>query len=317
MNVAVSTGGILLYSASNLGSQFTWLDRTGKPLALVGEPGEYTSAFRLSPDGRSVAAVRDGARDLWLMQAERGVVGRFTTNSGFSLYPVWSPDSRTIVFSSGASMNLFRKDSSGAGSEEPLAPAPNSRYATDWSRDGRYLLYYEIEPDTARHLGVLGMTPEGRAAPDATPRPNQRIRFNESWGRFSPESPPHWVAYQSDVTGRYEVYIQAFPEPRGKFQISTAGGKYPQWGVGGRELFYVSPDNKLMVVSLKLGIDSVEPANPRQLFPLPSLDSGFSPYDTAPDGQRFVVRATAGQPAKPLTVIVNWPARLKKEGPAQ
>ena len=318
MAVAVSTGGILLYSASNVLSQFTWLDRTGKPLAMVGEPGEYTSAFRLSPDGRSVAAVRDspGARDLWLLEAERGIVGRFTTNSGLSLYPVWSPDSRTIVFTSGASRNLFRKDSIGTGSEEPLAPAGNPRYATDWSRDGRYLLYHEIAPDIPRHLWVLDMTADGRAAPDAKPRPYLQTRFTESFGRFSPESPPRWVAYQSDVTGRYEVYIQAFPEPRGKFQISTDGGRYPQWGAGGRELFYVSPDYKLMVVSLKLGTDSVEAANPRQLFPLPSLDNGFSPYDTAPDGQRFVVRATAGQAAQPLTVIVNWPALLKKGAPA-
>ena len=318
MNVAVSTGGMLLYSASNVVSQFIWLDRTGKPLAMVGEQGAYTSAFRLSPDGRRVAAVRDspGARDLWLLEAERDIFGRFTTNSGLSSYPVWSPDSRTIVFSSGTSRNLFRKDSSGAGSEEPLAPAANPRYATDWSRDGRYLLYHELAPDTPRHLWVLGMTPEGKAASDAKPRPYQQTRFNESWGRFSPEAPPRWVAYQSDVTGRYEVYIQAFPEPRGRFQISTGGGQYPQWGAGGRELFYVSPDYKLMVVSLKLGTDSVEPANPHQLFPLPTLDNGYSPYDTAPDGQRFMVRATAGQAAQPLTVIVNWPALLKKGAPA-
>jgi hypothetical protein len=88
------------------------------------------------------------------------------------------------------------------------------------------------------------------------------------YGRFSPERPPHWVAYQSDETGKYEVYIQAFPEPRGKFQISTNGGQYPQWGAAGRELFYVSPDNKLMAVSLKLSTDSVEPSAPRELFRL-------------------------------------------------
>jgi eukaryotic-like serine/threonine-protein kinase len=316
MNVAVSTGGMLLYSASNVFSQFTWLDRAGKPLATVGEPGEYTSAFRLSPDGRSVATARDdpGGRDIWLLEAERGVVGRFTTNSGLSIYPVWSPDSRTIVFTS--SRNLFRKDTSGAGSEESLSPAANPRFAIDWSGDGRYLLFWETAPDTPRHLWVLEMTPDGRAAPDAKPRPYLRTRFNESWGRFSPDSPPRWVAYQSDVTGRYEVYIQAFPEPRGKFQISTGGGQYPQWGASGRELFYVSPDYKLMVVSLKLGTDSVEPSTPRELFPLPALDIGFSPYDTAPDGQRFLVRANAEQAAQPLTVIVNWPALLKKGAPA-
>ena len=120
------------------------------------------------------------------------------------------------------------------------------------------------------------------------------------------------MAYQSDEPGKYEIYIRAFPEPRGKFLISTGGGQYPQWGAGGRELFYVSPDNKLMAVSLKLGTDSVEPSAPRELFALPAVDTGWSPYDTAPDGHRFLVRATSGQAGQPLTVIVNWPALLKK-----
>jgi len=124
------------------------------------------------------------------------------------------------------------------------------------------------------------------------------------------------VAYPSDETGRQEVYIQAFPEPRGATRISTGGGQYPQWGAGARELFYVSLDNKLIVVSLKMGANTVEASAPRVLFPLPWVDDGWSPYDTAPDGQRFLVRATPGQGAQPLTVIVNWPALLKKEVPA-
>ena len=179
------------------------------------------------------------------------------------------------MFSSGAPRNLFRKESSGAGNEQRLTQSPNTQFATDWSRDGRWVLYQEITPGTQRDLWVLPVTPDGKPAPDATPRPYLRTPFNESWGRFSPEAPPRWVAYQSDETGRYEVYIQAFPEPRGKTQISTGGGQYPQWGAGGRELFYVSPDNKLMVVSLKLGADSVEPSTPRELFPLPAVDIGL------------------------------------------
>lgn len=135
-------------------------------------------------------------------------------------------------------------------------------------------------------------------------------------GRFSPESPPRWVAYQSDVTGKFEVYIQSLPEPRGKVQISTGGGQYPEWGAGGRELFYVSPDNKLMVASVKLGAESVEPSAPRELFTLPVTEIGWSPYAATADGQRFLVRATPGQAGQPLTVIVNWPALLKKEAPA-
>jgi hypothetical protein len=120
------------------------------------------------------------------------------------------------------------------------------------------------------------------------------------------------VAYQSDESGRNEIYIQAFPEPHGAIRISTGGGQYPQWSSDGRELFYVSPDHKLMAVSLKPGADSAQPSAPRELFPLPAGDLAWSPYDMAPDGRRFLVRAASQQAAKPLTVIVNWPALLKK-----
>jgi hypothetical protein len=315
MDVAVSSGGLLLYSASNTLSQFIWLDRTGKSLGVVGEPGEY-GTFRMSPDGRRVAAALDrpGSTDLWLLEVERGVSGRFTFNSGG--FPIWSPDGRTILYSSGALRNLFRKESSGAGDEQRFSQSPNTQYPTDWSRDGRWVLYFEVTPGTQRDLWVFPVTPEGKPAPDATPRPYLRTPFNERWGRFSPEASPRWVAYESDETGRWEVYIQAFPEPRGATRISTSGGQYPQWSAGARELFYVSLDNKLMAVSLKMEADTVEPSTPRELFPLPPVDTGWSPYDATPDGQRFLVRTTPGQAAQPLTVIVNWPALLKKEAPA-
>jgi Tol biopolymer transport system component/predicted Ser/Thr protein kinase len=316
MNAAASAGGVLLYSAYNVSSQFTWLDRAGKPMGVVGEPGEYAS-FRLSPDGLSIVASRNiaGASDLWRLEVKRGVSGRLTSNSGFNIYPVWSPDGRAIVFG-GPTRNLFRKESNGAGSEERLTQSPNSQIATDWSLDGRFVLYREISPETGADLWVLPVTPEGKPAPGAQPRPYLRTPFNERLGRFSPEAPPRWVAYQSDETGRDEVYIAAFPEPRGEVRISTDGGQYPQWGAGGRELFYVSLDNKLMAVSLKLGADSVEPSAPRELFPMPAVDTGWSPYDATADGQRFLVRATPSQAGQPLTVIVNWPALLKKETPA-
>jgi hypothetical protein len=121
------------------------------------------------------------------------------------------------------------------------------------------------------------------------------------------------VAYQSDESGRNEIYIDAFPRPRGKTRISTGGGTYPQWGAGGRELFYVSPDNRLMVVDLKLTAVSVEPSMPRELFRLPAVETGYSPYDTTSDGRRFLVRATPEHgAAQPLMVIINWPSLLKE-----
>jgi eukaryotic-like serine/threonine-protein kinase len=318
MNVAASMDGVLLYSASSFSGQFAWFDRTGRPLGVVGEPNEY-NGFRVSPDGRRIIASRtsSGANDLWRLDVERGIASRLTSNSALNVYPVWSPDGRTVVFRSGIPTNLYRQESSGAGEQQRIAESSNTQDPTDWSRDGRLILYHEISGDTGQDLWVLPVTPDGKPAPGGKPKLYLRTPFNELWGRFSPEASPRWVAYQSDETGRYEVYIQAFPEPRGKFQISTNGGRYPQWGAGGRELFYVSPDNKLMVASLVVGADSVEPSAPRELFPLPSVDIGWSPYDATADGQRFLVRAMPAQGGQPLDVIVNWPAVLKKGAAVQ
>jgi Tol biopolymer transport system component/predicted Ser/Thr protein kinase len=303
MMAAVSTNGLLLYSSANTGSQFTWFDRAGKRLGAVGEPGEYED-FRLSPDGRRMSAASDkpGGTDLWLLETERGLASRFTSRPGVNNYPIWSPDNRTIVFRS-LFNHLFRKEAAGIGDEERLTESTNSLYPTDWSRDGRFILYLELAPRTGSDLWVLPVTPDGN------PRPYLRTQFNESSGRFSPEPNPRWVAYQSDESGRFEVYIDAFPERRNPVRISTGGGRYPEWSPDGRELFYVSPDLKLMAVSLKTGGDSVETSTPRELFALPAIEDGFNPYDVGRDGQRFLVRALPeGQASQPLTLISNWPA---------
>ena len=319
MDASMSVNGVLLYSVSNSLSQFTWLDSRGMPQGVVGEPGEWSN-FDVSRDGRRIAAARDRAdgSDLWMLDTDRGVSSRFTFRPGLSLYPVWSPDGRTIVFSADAPRNLFRKEISGAGMEQRIAQSPTTQLVTDWSRDGRSVLYFDIAPSTQFDLWVLPVTPDGRPAPDAKARPYLRTPFNEWQGHFSPEPNPRWVAYQSDESGRYEVYINSFPQAGSKIRISTDGGAFPQWGalVGkdARELFYVSPDSKLMMVTLKFVGDSVEPSGPHELFILPTeTGSGaFSPYEVAPDGNRFLVRATPQQASPPLTVIVNWPALLKK-----
>jgi hypothetical protein len=184
----------------------------------------------------------------------------------------------------------------------------------DWSRDGRFLIYFEIAPNTQRDLWTLRFTLEGKVSQKANPSLYLRTKFNEGNARFSPEQSPRWVAYQSDKTGRYEIYVRGFPEPRGEVLVSTGGGQYPEWGVDGRELFYVAPDNKLMAVDLKITADAVQRSTPGALFPLPIIENGWSPYETI-DGQRFLVRAVPQQASPPLTLIVTWPALLKK-GPA-
>lgn len=318
MNAAVS-GKLLLYGEGGSVSQFTWFDRAGKALGVAGEPGEYTY-FRLSPDGRRVVANRfkPGGRDLWLLDANRGVASRFTSTPGFKGYPAWSPDGRTIALASGSPINLFRKAAAGGGDEQRLIQSSNIQYPTEWSHDGRFLLYMEVAAGTGNDLWILPVTPDGKAAPGAKPRPYLRTQFNERLGRFSPDLEPRWVAYQSDESGRTEIYVDAFPEARNKVRISTGGGQFPEWSPDGRELFYLSPGLKLMQVSLKRGPDSIEPSAPRELFVLPTANDGYCPYEIAPDGQRFLVRATPEKQAgRPLTLIVNWPALMKKGAVAQ
>ena len=311
MQVAVSATGLLMYSPSAPLRQLTWVDRTGKPIGTAGEP-TLSAHLQLSPDGRRAVVTRvnpDGG-DLWILDLERGVWNRFTSKPGINIYAIWSPDGRTILYASDAPFNLFRKDASGANWEQRLTQSPNPQFPMDWSRDGRFILYEEDNASgDRRSLWVLPAAPGNTKAA----RPYLPARFNQYMGRFSPDT--RWVAFQSDESGRYEVYIDAFPEPRGKVRISTGGGVLPQWAPGGRKLYYVSPDSMLMSVSLKLGTGSLEPAAPQALFRLPMQDADINPYEPAPDGQRFLV--VAPEHAAPLTVIVNWPALLSKAPNAQ
>jgi Tol biopolymer transport system component len=197
----------------------------------------------------------------------------------------------------------------GSGREERVWAAENRQVPTDWSKDGRLILYDEAAPDTGLDLWTLEVTPDGRPRPGAKPQPYIRAPYNQTGGRFSPDT--RWVAYQSDESGRWEVYVQSFPETHQKVPISTAGGRNPEWGPDGRELFYVSPDNKLMAVAMKLGPGSVEPSLPLELFALPRDTVGLSPYEVTADGQRFLVQVTTDK-IEPLTVIVNWRALVKR-----
>jgi hypothetical protein len=135
------------------------------------------------------------------------------------------------------------------------------------------------------------------------------------WGRFSPEPSPRWVAYQSDETGRWEIYVRSFPEAGAPIRISTAGGAYPAWRPDGKSLYYVAPDNSLVEVGLTLRGSILEPSAPRELFRLPASDVGWGPFDVGPEGNQFLVRANPGQLAPPLSAVVNWPALLAKPKP--
>ena len=223
----------------------------------------------------------------------------------------WSPDGARVVFSSlrnGGISNLFVRPSSGATDEQPLLVTPQRKESLDWSRDGRFLLYSNLDPQTRWDLWVLPLTPTG--APDARkPFPVVRTNFDETEGQFSPDG--HWIAYTSNESGRNEIYVRPFPEDGGKSQISAAGGSQPRWRADGKELFYVAQDDRLMAVPMRVTPDgrAVDAGAPVALF---SKRPGT--YAVARDG-RFLMFVNAGATAAdvpPLTVVLNWDAGLNK-----
>jgi Tol biopolymer transport system component len=201
------------------------------------------------------------------------------------------------------------KDVGGSADQQLVTEIGRLREPSDWSRDGRFILFSESSLETNQDLWVLTVTPNGMPMEGEQPRRYLHSAFNEQSGRFSPEPNPHWVAYQSDETGKYEIYISSFPEPRRRLQVTSAGGTFPQWGADGRELFYISADNKLMVVGLKIGPDNIEPLAAHELFPLNTFSR--STYAVAPDGKRILTNQIDFD-LPSLEVIVNWPALLKK-----
>jgi Tol biopolymer transport system component/predicted Ser/Thr protein kinase len=306
---ATAAGNLIVLSGENVVSQFTWFDRAGTATGVFGQPDDFNT-FDLSPDGRRVVVSleRGGDTDLWVIDLGRGGIPTRLNTGSRSLYPIWSPDGTEVAFGMGAVTNIFRKAIDGGQRELRLTNAVRTQMPLDWSRDGTTLLIYEVgSPATVRDL----LTVPAAATQATEPRPYLRERYNEWWAKLRPTSPPQWVAYQSDESEQWEVYLDSFPTPGHRARVSTAGGQYPVWASDGRELFYVSGDATLMSVALTFERDRVVPSTPRPLFRLPAVDTGRQPYDVSPDGKRFLVRAVAPEMGRTLTAIVNWTALLR------
>src|SRR3984885_3851294 len=255
---SASNNGVLVYR-SDAGQvyQLTWLDRQGKVLATVAEPGRYNS-MALSPDGRRVAVSRTNPEntpnwDVWLLDVGRNTSTRLTYEQVRASSPVWSADGSSVIFDSirGGDVNLYLKMASGAGDERLLLKASEGyKYATSSSRDGRFLLYTVENPKTKSDLWVLPLQGDGN------PIPFLRTGFNESSGQFSPDG--HWIAYTSDESGNDEIYVREFSPGSaqgssaavGKWLISKGGGTDPRWSGNSKQLFYVASDGKLMSVDI-------------------------------------------------------------------
>jgi eukaryotic-like serine/threonine-protein kinase len=314
---SISANGVLCYQTGNKSlSQLTWVDRSGKQLGTVGPAGSFIEPA-LSPDGRRVAVTMEkeapgDPADIWILELAHGTFTRLTTAPRLDQRPSWSPDGSRIVFGSDRNgvFELYQKASSGAGSDELLlrGQTDQNMLAEDWSLDGRFIIYGVGRYGTGTDLWILPL--EG----DRKPYPYLQTQFNESHARFSPDV--KWVAYVSDESGRAEVYVQSFPPSGGKWQISNSGGDQPQWRRDGRELFYLSPDRKIMAAQVKTGT-SFETGVPAPLFqtgvnPTTSTNARNN-YVVAADGQRFLINNILQESAsKTVTVVLNWTAQLKK-----
>jgi len=301
---SVSETGLLLYTAGGADRPLTWYVRDGSTTGTLGPPSSVYSVS-ISPDGmQAVASRSDGQQeDLWLHELAQGTESRFTFDYAYDVFPLWSPDGEQIVFSSSRTgrYGLYQRAASGSGQVQALLPSSNTQFATDWSGDGRYLIFMRSNEDQGYDLWVLPMTRATDTAETREPFPFLQTSANEAWGKLSPDG--HWLAYVSDETGANEVFVQSFPDAGSKFQISEGGGDTPVWRRDGKEMFYVSTDGKMMAVTVETGADRFVAGARQALF-----DARFEEqtYDVTADGQRFLIPSLPGSGgASSLTLVVN------------
>jgi len=311
--ISVSGNAILVYqTVEEATHQLMWLDRGGKPLGTVGGPGDWGPP-RISRDGRSVVAGKASAKpepnpDLWLLGADSAVA---ITSGTTAFSPVWSPDGTRVAYvaNDDDGYSVYVKAAASGARPELLLKNRYNKHLTDWSPDGRYILFGQANPDTS--WDVWGLSTADRSAGPII----QTVRA-EDYPALSPDG--RWIAFQSDDTGHYQVYVQAFegisPGTRRRWKISTAGGALPRWRGDGRELYFVTGEGSLMAVTVHPESSEFAFDAPQQLFSfrvLPKMQ--WTLFDTRPDGQRFLMNLPLEwSNASEINVMTNWTEALKK-----
>ncbi|MDX6497462.1 MAG: eukaryotic-like serine/threonine-protein kinase [Blastocatellia bacterium] len=307
LRFSVSDNGVLIWQGQwERDYQLVWFDRDGKETGTVDAPMKVNIGedLSISPDGKRLAVKRN--QNLWVVELEKGTALRIT--STFSQMPVWSPDGSRIAYSEGTS-GLTVRAANGSGDAEGLLPGAN--FPSAWSPDGRFIIFVRRGVKTRMDIYALPLFGD---------RKEYLILnspFNEQTPAFSPDG--RWLAYTSDETGNYEIYVQSFSADgklgADKQRVSTIGGTYPVWRRDGSELFFVAPDGQMMSSAVKTGGTEFQFGAPKPLFKTRMLAwiTNFHEYDVSPDGQRFLIGTLVGEPkAPPPTVILNWSAILKK-----
>jgi Tol biopolymer transport system component len=304
----LSKTGVLVFDPANQRrSQLVWSDRTGKRTVLEGF-GD-AAMLRLSPDGSRFAVARlderqSGNSDLWISDAPGTYPRRLSFDPGNDIFPIWSPDGTRVAWGSNRDgvYHVYEKSASGSGQDRLLFHTALYKFPTDWARDGRVIVYRQIDPKTGYDIWFAPAEPQST---EFEPTPFLVTAANEAAAVVSPSG--KWIAYTSDESGRYEVYVQSFPSGGGKRQISASGGAAPLWRGDGRELFFHAPDGTLMAVPVLHGA-SMTTGAPIALFSFRPSGAFITPYySVTADGQRFLLSTVLeGGPGAPLSVLVNW-----------
>jgi len=315
---AASETGALVYQSGEItgGWDLLWLGRDGKQMGAIPRGADRYFSPTLSPDGTRLAVTifsgLQGTGDIWVFDLKRGTNTRLTFGPALQQAPSWTPDGKTIFYSSNANSppHIYAKAADGSGSERAVLKDGNDLVEFPWSfsPDGRYLAYERrdlTKSDTGFDLWVLPLSGDDK------PFPIVQTSFEEREPQISPDG--KWMAYRNNESGRMEVYITAFPGGGAKWQVSTNGGTAAKWRGDSKELFFVDSADNLMAVNVSASGNAVQLGVPHTLFQLIGAQRQAGPFDVTADGKKFLVNSGNTKEAnEPLTLVQNWPAELKK-----
>jgi hypothetical protein len=309
-NYSVSRSGTLLFDAFRLLTRLEWFDRAGKQTGVFGDPAPHFTP-RISPQGAHIAFDKydtgTQTTQVWVGDVSRGVQTRLTSGPGSNSGPVWSPDGSRIAFQSDRKhqADVYVRAVAGTGADEAITDEDRQKIPIDWSRDGRFLTVFDREGGGNRRIQLSAIPLFGDRKPFVVVPPVPGVLFG---GRLSPDA--RWLAYETDESGRGEVYVVSFPEGQGRVQISNAGGVSAKWSRGGREILYTAFDGKVTSVEVDAS-HGLRVGTPKALFQLPE-GTAFN-WDVSADGERFLLNVPVIKSSSvPLSLVVNWMAGLRK-----
>jgi Tol biopolymer transport system component len=299
---SASANGVLVFDrGEDIGELLTWLDLKGNVVKTVGEAGTFYTPS-ISPDGTRFAVTRDdsgGKDDVWVYDSERGAATRVTSGPEASRDAIWMPDGRRLVYRTRTAdaLDLFVISAEGVGKPKLLLANENDKQACSVSGDGKWLLYSMSTAESRVDLYVLpldGETP-------GEPVPYVTGRYDESGGRFAPNG--RWIAYESNESGRMEIYVASFPVPDVVRRVSTDGGQSPRWAPDGSRLVYSTVEGEVYASRVRFGADGLSIDTPEQMFDL--FHPVYEDYDVTADRLLLAERVSQGV-ENPLTLVLNW-----------